>query len=971
MLALFARSFSPVDGIGAGMRVCPLLARHIAVEISSDRVKPTFGQRTYSVETPGKTLSIGIRREGKNRWERRVALSPKVVERLVKDLNCSVYVQPSTKRIFGDERYAKAGALVQEDLSNADIIFGVKEVAINELIPEKTYVFFSHTHKGQPYNMRMLKEIMDKRIRLIDYELMTDDNLKRLVLFGAFAGYAGIVDSLHGLGLRLLASGYGTPFLHVGMTHMYRSLFDAKAALRMTGLHLEHEGLPRSLGPTTIVFTGAGHVTQGAKEVFECLPHEYISANDLKPLVEGDDFDPKRIYACQVKAEDYAVRKDGKPFERQDYLAHPELYESVFHEKFAPYATVIVNGIYWDRRYPRILTREQFKHITADAENRGRKGPKLMALADISCDFEGSIEFMNKASTIDSPFYYYDPLQGTYHNNIEAPGIQIMSIDNLPTELPLEASEYFSKALSPFVREMLKDNFEHPVVARATITDLDGKLVGRHQKLLPSIEKYGTPAPPVVKPNAKVLVLGSGLVASPAIEYLLKNPEWSVTVASADLAEAKRLARGRPRVPVEQLNISDAQNLARLIEETDCVVSLVPAALHPVVARECLKQRTPMVTASYISSDMKALDAEAKNLGVTIVNEIGLDPGLDHCEIMRIIDHAKKEGGVVKKIVSLCGGLVSPESSDNPIGYKYTWSPRGALTAALNAARFKEDGKIVTIPGPELLQSARPLPIYKGFNFELIPNRDSISYAEMYGVADGTEAKGLDTILRGTIRYTGYCEIMDALREFGILSLANASGTLGVNSGHGTWAESLQHLLGAKSTSKTDLKTSVVYRLLGGASSRKWTPEEVERVWGALEWFDFINPASKLSWPANVESPLMVDLLAGVLSRRLALTPHERDLVVMHHEIGVLRHDGKTRQDISSTLVLYGEPNGHTAMSKTVGLPVAIAAEMIVKGELTRPGVLAPLASDIYTPVLARCEEQGIRFLEKVTTTQL
>ncbi|KAJ3340193.1 hypothetical protein HDU93_007283 [Gonapodya sp. JEL0774] len=830
----------------------------------------------------------------------------------------------------------------------------------------------------------MLKEIMDKKIRLIDYELMTDDKMKRLVLFGTFAGYAGMVDSLHGLGLRLLASGHGTPFLHVGMTHMYRSLFDAKAALRMTGLHLEHEGLPKSLGPTTIVFTGSGHVAQGAKEVFECLPHEYIGAADLKALVESGDFDPKRLYACQVKAEDYAVRKDGKPFEREDYMKHPELYESVFHEKvvhfecvastfavdalsprlqFAPYTTLLVNGIYWDRRFPRILTRDQFKQVTADAENRGLKGPKMMALADISCDMEGSIEFMNKASSIDSPFYYYDPLQGTYHGNIEGPGIQIMSIDNLPTELPLEASEYFSQALSPFVREMISGNFDHPVVARAMITDTEGKLIKRHQHLSTSIEKYGTPAPPMVKPNAKVLVLGSGLVASPAIEYLLKNQAWSVTIASADTAEARRLSRNRPRVPVEQLDISDAQNLSRLIEDADCVVSLVPANLHPTVARECLRQQTPLVTASYISAEMKSLDAEAKRLGVTIVNEIGLDPGLDHCEIMRIVDHAQKEGSTIDKVVSLCGGLVSPESSDNPLGYKFSWSPRGALTAALNPARFKENNKIVEIPGVDLLRSARPLPLYKGFNFEVIPNRDSISYAEMYGVADGKEAKALDTIMRGTIRFKGYCDIMDAFRELGILSLDPASKVLGVSVGEGAWGDALQHLLGAKSSSKSDLKTAVVYKLLGGESVRKWKPEEVEQVWEALE--------CKLPWPQSNDiqsATLMVDLLTNVLSRRLALTPHERDLVVMHHEIGLVRPDGKTRQDITSTLIMYGEINGQTAMAKTVGLPVAITAEMIVKGELKRPGVLAPLTSDIYTPVLARCESEGIRFVEKVST---
>ncbi|KAI8607400.1 hypothetical protein BC830DRAFT_143397 [Chytriomyces sp. MP71] len=381
------------------------------------------------------SLTLGIRREDKNRWERRVPLMPEHVERLVDELGARVLVQPSLKRVVPDEKYVQAGALVQEDLSEADIIVGVKEVPIGDLIRDKTYMFFSHTYKGQRYNMPLLKAIMDKRIRLVDYELMKDESGKRLVQFSRFAGYAGMMDGLNGLGHKLLAQGYGSPFMACGMTYMYRCLADARLDLVRTGQVIMDDGLPKQFGPMVFVFTGNGNVTKGALHVFKCLPHEWVKPEDLKALVESKNFDNKKVYGCQVHMQDYIVHKNGGRFNRSEYLANPELYDSVFHEKIAPYASMIVNGIFWDEKYPRLLTKAQIKKLALEDRLR------LLQLADISCDFGGSFEFMSHASTIDQPFFSYDPFTGKTHDGIEAKGVTIMSIDNLPTEMPLEARQ--------------------------------------------------------------------------------------------------------------------------------------------------------------------------------------------------------------------------------------------------------------------------------------------------------------------------------------------------------------------------------------------------------------------------------------------------------------------------------------------------------------------------------------------------
>ncbi|KAJ3196917.1 hypothetical protein HK101_007282 [Irineochytrium annulatum] len=931
----------------------PARWRWAAAVLVSRRAYSAHGQFSWAAAPPhtGKVLSLGIRREDKNRWERRVPLVPDHVERLVKELGVKVIVQPSSKRVIPDEKYAEVGAVISEDLSKADVIIGVKEVPTENLIPDKTYMFFSHTYKGQKYNMPMLKNILDKRIRLMDYELMKDEGNRRLVLFSRFAGYAGFLDALNGLGHRLLALGYGNPFLACGLSYMYRCLADARLDMVRTGQVIMDDGLPKKLGPLIFVFTGDGNVTKGALHVFKCLPHEWVKPDDLKALYENKtkakDFDNHKVYGCQVRIEDYIVSKDGSKFSREDYFAHPQRFDSVFHEKIGPYASVLVNGIFWDPKYPRLLTNEQTRTLALEKRFR------MLQIADISCDIGGSLEFMSKATTIDKPFFMYDPITGKEHDNTDGAGVQIMSIDNLPTELPLESSEYFGDALFPFVMELVKGNFNHPVLARAAITTAEGKLAPAHEKLYPLIEEYGVPHGSGAKVSGpkKVLLLGSGYVATPLVDYLLRSKNVQVTIASNATEEATRLSNGRPAAPVVSLNVSDKSKLSSLISDHNVVVSFIPATLHPIVAERCLEAKKHLVTASYISPAMKALDGRARSAGVTFMNEIGLDPGIDHLTAMKLFDEVKAAGGSIKSFVSWCGGLPAPEACDNPLGYKFSWSPRGVLLAGLNSAEFKKGGKIVSVPGTELMRSAVPVEINQAFALEGLPNRDSLSYLETYNLGSGDN---VDTMFRGTLRYKGYAELMGAFNELGLLDVTERSDI----SSKQSWADLLASAMKLSSTPKSpeDWRKAIASKLRPHPADGSG---RLERVVSALEWMDMTSHHHTVHAAAST-----LDAFCALLQAKLVYGPDERDMVIMHHEFGIQWGD-QSKEKRTSTLIAYG--GKYSAMAKTVGLPAAIATEMILNGGINRRGVIAPVYPEIYEPMLTKLEHEGIRFKDRIT----
>lgn len=380
---------------------------------------------------------------------------------------------------------------------------------------------------------------------------------------------------------------------------MYRCIADARLDVTRTGQVIMDEGLPRQLGPLIFVIVGDGNVSKGALHIFKCLPHEWIAPDQLAALASSTTFDNHKVYICQIKAQDYIVNKDSNlAFQTDRYYKHPEEFKSVFHTKIAPYARFILNGIFWTEKYPRLMTIEQTKQLALENNLR------LLTLADVSCDINGSFEFMGKSSTIDDPFYMYDPITGEMHDDVEKQGIQIMSIDNLPTEMPLEASEYFSDALIPIISEMARGNLNHPIIERATVAN-DGKLVAKHQGLAKIVEKYGSPTVSATH-KKKVLLLGSGFVAKPLVDYLLRDKNIMVTIASNDNDEAAALSRGQKNTLLAPLNVSDSVALGALVQNHHIVVSFVPATLHPLVAEQCLTFKKNLVTASYISPAMNA-----------------------------------------------------------------------------------------------------------------------------------------------------------------------------------------------------------------------------------------------------------------------------------------------------------------------------------------------------------------------------
>ena len=391
-------------------------------------------------------IRIGIRREDKNRWERRAPLIPEHVRELVEEHGIEVYLQPSKIRAFPDEEYARAGAKLQEDLSSCPVIFGIKEFPLEFFEPGKTYVFFSHTIKGQPHNMPMLRRILELGCTLIDYERIVDDQGRRLIGFGRWAGLAGMIDALWALGRRLEWEGIESPFSGLQQTLHYKSLEEAKEAVARIGRRIEEEGLPEVLTPLIIGLAGYGNVSRGAQEILELLPVRKVSPEEL-PAVADLLRDRKIVYKVVFKEEHMVEpRSPDHQFQLQDYYDHPERYRPKL-EGYLPYLTVFMNCIYWESRYPRFVTKAYLRRLYGGEGAR----PRLRVIGDISCDIEGAVECTLRATDPGSPVFVYDPFRDEAIDGVEGPGPVVLAVDNLPCELPRESSAEFSRILKGFV----------------------------------------------------------------------------------------------------------------------------------------------------------------------------------------------------------------------------------------------------------------------------------------------------------------------------------------------------------------------------------------------------------------------------------------------------------------------------------------------------------------------------------------
>lgn len=425
--------------------------------------------------------TIGIRKEDKNRWECRVPLVPQDVGDMVREHGLKFIVQPSPIRVYTDDEYRAVSARVDDDLGGAGVVFAVKEVPVRLLRPGKVYAFFAHVIKGQKQNMPLLAKLMELGCTLIDYERIVDEKNRRLLFFGRHAGYAGMIETLRCHGLRLRAEGFDTPLAEVRSPHEYRDLAAAKEHIADIGRRLQAGGLPAALRPIVIGVAGYGNVAQGVNEVLAALPIETITVEEL-PARAARRADAPAFVRVSFREEDMVRPIDaGASFDLQEYYVRPERYASIF-DVHLPALDVLVNTIYWDSRYPRFVTAEWARREYARPQ---AQWPRLRTIGDISCDIKGSIELTVKVTEPDAPCYVVDPVNGTVHDGVEGHGPVIMAIDNLPSELPREASRHFSSVLKHWVPLLARADFEAPLEALDLPPELTRAIVVHRGALAP------------------------------------------------------------------------------------------------------------------------------------------------------------------------------------------------------------------------------------------------------------------------------------------------------------------------------------------------------------------------------------------------------------------------------------------------------------------------------------------------------
>ncbi|KAJ7319097.1 Saccharopine dehydrogenase-domain-containing protein [Mycena albidolilacea] len=948
-------------------------------------------------------LVVGLRREDPTRiWERRSPLTPDAVRRLVSERQVRVHVEHCDRRVFRDHEYSQAGAIIKDNLNEAHIIVGIKETPLPELITTpvqdlvtgkmtaRTHLMFSHTAKGQTYNTALLSRFIANDLsgdpllpRLIDYEHLTDIEGKRTVGFGWFAGVAGVLESLSAMAHSHLEIGVASPFIYTPRPHTLPSLEKLRASLREIGQRIANEGTPKKLGPFIIGLTGTGNVTNGCLSMLAELPIEHISVKDLGPLVNQQAPNLRKIYLVHAKPQDYLRRVDGGEYERQHYYENPQLYHSTFATTVAPYLTLFLNGVGWAPSFPRLMTSADLIDTLTRAKAIG--GARFTNVGDISCDPGGGLEFLPRSSTLSAPFYKTRPsaLPGYL------PSIQMMAVDILPASIPFDASEHFSSKLYPYL-EGLIEAYRAGVAPQQLDSALEdatiaagGRLKERHRWLQDNVDKFRAEGPAaqsvtvqlpaagvevtasddggvVVAPmgvlrKKKVLLLGSGMVAGPAVEEIAKREDVQLLIASNSYVEASKLAQHYSNVAYQVVDLKEEESWAGLVAEADVVISLLPVSFHAIVAQQCIKHRKHMVTASYITPAMQSLNKEALKADVLLLNEIGLDPGLDHCSAISLVNRLKAEGKRIVSFTSFCGGLPAPDVPAVPLRYKFSWSPRGVLTAALNGAKYKLANDIYSIPENRLLRSYFPsVPVSEKFKLEGLPNRDSLPYLSTYGLGN------VRTLLRGTLRYPGFSTLMESFRAIGFLE---ATKTIRLES----WSSFLLQSLALQAPMRAQDPAAVMRALRQVITD----PEDVEILHDALEWLSLVPPDSVMRTttampPLPAESMAPLDIFAYLLSFKLRYAPHERDMVVLAHEV-IARAPGRPEEVHRSTLVAYGGPKA-TAMARTVGMPVAIAALNVLDGKVGLRGVAGPTDASVYNAVLWGMEEAGLGMKERVHT---
>jgi saccharopine dehydrogenase-like NADP-dependent oxidoreductase len=438
----------------------------------------------------------------------------------------------------------------------------------------------------------------------------------------------------------------------------------------------------------------------------------------------------------------------------------------------------------------------------------------------------------------------------------------------------------------------------------------------------------------------KIFVIGAGLSSSDLIKYLLDNAlalDWTVKVGDLSLEIAKNKVNNHPKGIAIHFDINDLNQLKNEVSWADLIVSMLPAFMHPIVAKECVSQGKHMATASYVSDAMKALDAEAKQKGVTLLNELGVDPGIDHMSAMKGIDEIRNNGGKLIGFISNTGGLVAPEYDNNPWNYKFTWNPRNVVLAGQGVTQFIENGQYKFIPYHRLYSRARIFSVLNYGEFEMYPNRDSLKYREIYGLED------IQTLIRGTLRKVGYCKAWNVFVQLGM-----TDDTYKIHN-----SENLTYREFTNSYLAYDSKLTVEEKI-----KREIAEANDPIVFEKLKWLGVFEEKK-----VGLSNASPAQILQKILEEKLFLEPNDKDLIVMQHIFEYMAGGKHFRR--KSSMIIIGKDTVHTAMSITVGTPLAIAIKLLLTDVIKEKGVIIPTKPAIYLPILKELEEFGVKFIEE------
>ncbi|HPE77963.1 MAG TPA: saccharopine dehydrogenase C-terminal domain-containing protein [Draconibacterium sp.] len=437
---------------------------------------------------------------------------------------------------------------------------------------------------------------------------------------------------------------------------------------------------------------------------------------------------------------------------------------------------------------------------------------------------------------------------------------------------------------------------------------------------------------------SKVLLLGAGMVAKPLAEYILNN-NTELTIASRTVAKAEKMIGKRGNGKAVSWTTDDLESLEKLVSTHDLVISLLPYIYHVTVAKLCIQYKKNMVTTSYVSPEMKELDAEARKAGIIILNEIGVDPGFDHMTAMRIIDKVKNQGGKIKEFYSICGALPAPEEASNPFRYKFSWSPRGVLLAGNNNAKYMKHGEIVEIPTENLFKNPLQTEFPGVGLMEVYPNRDSLTYIDKYDIPE------VETMYRGTFRYPNWCRSLDIMKTLGLISteIQNFEG------------KKLKEVVAEKlDVYPKNVKEKVVGRLklaLDGPAI------------DAIDWLGYFSNDK-----INITEGSTLDITVDLMMKKMMLPEGARDMVVMQH-IFLTENTYGQKEVIKARMLDYASAD-NTSIARTVALPAAIAAKVILDGKIIERGIQIPISKSIYEPVLNELETLGITMVEEWGLTE-